>query len=201
MNHETIALLASASCRPYITGERGDRYDGIRQRDFLAIAVEAGALVYVPTGQQQQQQQQQQQDFILDASSVSYEKLRDRVVHHEAYARVTALEKRLPRGTQKLRFLTAFSLTFFQEIRDTVCGKEASKLADVGGLPARGLATGAAAWLMGSFGLANPVALGIAATVLFVLAGASKGAFCKMTREDVLKSFGVAPAVPPANKP
>jgi hypothetical protein len=110
---------------------------------------------------------------------------------------VAVIEVKLCSDVHRLRLLTAFSLIFFKEIRDTVCGNDAPKLTDIGGLTARGLATGLAAWLMGSFGLANPLALGIAATILLVLAGASRGAFCKMTEEDVLKLFGVSPLVPP----
>ena len=72
-----------------------------------------------------------------------------------------------------------------------MCGKAASKLSKVGETTSRGLATGLAAWLMNSFGLANPIALGMAATILVILGTASKKAFCKMTEDEVLKSFGI----------
>jgi hypothetical protein len=81
--------------------------------------------------------------------------------------------------------VTAFSLVFFHELRERICGKEATKIGEVGGVTARGLATGVSAWLMGAFGLTNPIALGVAATILFVLSGATKGAFCKATEPEV----------------
>jgi hypothetical protein len=67
-------------------------------------------------------------------------------------------------------------------------------------MTARGLSTGVATWLIGSFGVSNSSALGLGATILYMLTTTLHTSFCKMTELEILKSYGVNLPVDPKRK-
>ena len=76
---------------------------------------------------------------------------------------------------------------FFSEIRDIICNPKrqtaAARISRRGFGP---MCAGLAVFIMGKFGLSEPIATVVAIYLLIVLLEATKGAFCKMTVEKVV---------------
>lgn len=85
--------------------------------------------------------------------------------------------------------LAAFALHFFAEIRACICDDKRRK--KVLGPTAATTASVAAvaAWATHQFGLTEPIAVGLATSVLTIIASATKGAFCKMSEEEAKQSL------------
>jgi hypothetical protein len=79
-----------------------------------------------------------------------------------------------------------FVLLFLHEIREIICDKKKAQRVSKGSdVTAGSVVTGLAAWISTKFGLADPVSVGVATAVLLSVIYATKGAFCKMTNEEV----------------
>lgn len=88
---------------------------------------------------------------------------------------------------------------FFEEIRNIICeNNELKRVTKTAEFSAKGVATALAAWLGQRLGFSEPFAIAGAAVVLLVLADATRGAFCKMTKRQTLDKVGhVGSGTPP----
>lgn len=79
---------------------------------------------------------------------------------------------------------------FYQELNNIICDKEQfESVTDAADISVKGIVTAIAAWIVKAFGIVQPLAIGIATAVLLVLFKATKGAFCKMSQEEVEQSL------------
>jgi hypothetical protein len=79
-----------------------------------------------------------------------------------------------------------FVKNFFAEVSDIICNPK--RRSDAAKLSRRSLSptcAGLAVFVMGKFGLSEPIAIAVATYLLIVFFEATKGAFCKMTMGQV----------------
>jgi hypothetical protein len=80
---------------------------------------------------------------------------------------------------------------FFDEIRNIICEKnELERVAKTAEFSAKGTALALATWLGQNLGFSAPFALAGAAVIILILADATRGAFCKMTKRQTLDKIG-----------
>jgi hypothetical protein len=81
-----------------------------------------------------------------------------------------------------------FVILFLSEIRQIICtDKKAGRIAKTSKVSAGSVVSGLTAWITSKFGVTDPIALGVATAVLLSIVYATKGAFCKMTDDEVKK--------------
>jgi hypothetical protein len=99
---------------------------------------------------------------------------------------------RFKRGDRSgaMNWAKEFLLRFVDEIRCHICtsglGERASEAV---GVTAKGAASALAAWLVSTFAISNPIAIGIAALVLIVIGSSLKGAFCGMSNQELAREL------------
>jgi hypothetical protein len=89
------------------------------------------------------------------------------------------------RRADALNWALGFATRFLGEIRQQICGHSSGDLGQLAGITPKAAASAVAAWMVGAFGLTNPVAFAIATLVVLVLARALKAAFCTMSDADI----------------
>lgn len=98
-------------------------------------------------------------------------------------------------GPHSYRLACKFIEQFLAEIRQIICDKkrhtEAARLTNQKLSP---LAASLSTLVLGHFGVAEPIAIGVATYILIVVMEASRGAFCKTTDADVLAALRYAEA-------
>lgn len=83
-----------------------------------------------------------------------------------------------------------FVLYFLSEIREVLCDdKKATQLSEASNVSATGMVAAFATWVGSKFDISDPAAIGIATAVLLTIVYATRGALCKMTDEEIKKSF------------
>jgi hypothetical protein len=91
-------------------------------------------------------------------------------------------------------FITKWTLellsVYFEEIREIVCADApGGRKARAASASANGVAMGLAAWIGGKFGFANPVAMAAAASIMLIIADATRRTFCKMTKKEAIEEI------------
>jgi hypothetical protein len=80
-----------------------------------------------------------------------------------------------------------FAFAWFEKIQEFLCDedqlKQVGRTTDVS---CKAAATGLAAWIVPALGITNPMAIGLAAAILLVLASTGHQAFCTMSKKEVL---------------
>jgi hypothetical protein len=86
-------------------------------------------------------------------------------------------------------FAARFVGKFYDELRSLLCDKRAGKTTKSVDLSARSAASAVAGWITSSSGLPGPMASGLAVTVLLLISSSSKGTFCKLRKDLILKAL------------
>jgi hypothetical protein len=80
---------------------------------------------------------------------------------------------------------------FFEQLRNIICERnELERASKAAGFSAKAAATGLAAWLGQTLGFSEPFAIAGAVVIILVLADATRGTFCKMTKRQTLDKIG-----------
>jgi hypothetical protein len=89
-----------------------------------------------------------------------------------------------------VKWTAEFLRHFLKHVRDTICiDKKRQNVSQITGVTAIGAASGLAAFCADRLGVPGPYAIALGTCILLVLARATKGAFCKMTDEEILASL------------
>ena len=83
------------------------------------------------------------------------------------------------------RPIARFVVTFCSEIRARICPKKGMKLGKSADGPLSAAIAAMSAWMCVEFGLTEPIAVGLATAVMFLLVESFHGTFCKLTQEKV----------------
>jgi hypothetical protein len=89
------------------------------------------------------------------------------------------------RRSDALGWARGFAARFLSEIRPQICAKSNRELSTLAEITPKTAASAVAAWIIGAFGVTNPVAFAMATLVVLVLARALKSTFCAMTEEEL----------------
>jgi hypothetical protein len=89
------------------------------------------------------------------------------------------------RRSDALDWAKGFVARFLTEIRAQICDSSKQGAAAEAGISPKAAASAVAAWIVGAFGIANPIAFGMATLVVLVLARSLQSTFCAMTVEEV----------------
>jgi hypothetical protein len=89
------------------------------------------------------------------------------------------------RRSDALGWARGFAAQFLSEIRSQICVSSNSELGTLAGITPKTAASAVAVWIVGAFGVTNPVAFAMATLVVLVLARTLRTTFCTMTAEEV----------------
>lgn len=93
----------------------------------------------------------------------------------------------LVHGGQTRAWVINLIRAFFDEVHQIVCKKNKSaRISKAANFSGKGAATGLAVWLGHTLGFSEPFAIAGATVVILVIAEASRGAFCTMTKKELL---------------
>jgi hypothetical protein len=95
------------------------------------------------------------------------------------------------RNTMPALYAIAFVRKYFEQLRGTLCnGERRARVESESKFTLQGGAAAIAAWIVSEFGIAEPIGIGIATFLVLALMAAAGGAFCQMTKDDLLRALG-----------
>jgi hypothetical protein len=93
------------------------------------------------------------------------------------------------RRSNALSWAKEFSLKFASEIKGQICSDEDKQIGNLADITPKTAASAIAAWIVGSFGVINPIAFAMATLVVLVLARALRTTFCGMSADEIKEAI------------